>query len=739
MEVLIRALIVEDTEDDAVLLVRTLTQGGYRVEWERVDTREALQTALAAGAWDIIFADYSMPHFSGTAALACVRERELDVPFIFVSGTIGEDTAVEAMRAGARDYVMKGNRKRLLPAVERELREAEVRRDQRRAGQELVLLESVMQAAANASDVLAALSAALAKVCESFGWDLAQAWLPRPDGATIECSAAWHCRRSGLEQFRSESLSFAFAADQDLPGRVWLSKQPLWIRDVNSEPGLPRAMFAATAGLATAMAIPVLANGEVLAVLEFFLCTARDEDTRLMQVVSTLGAQLGVVIQRKRAEERLQFLAHFDPLTGLPNRVLFMDRLNRAIVEAERRARLVAVVFLDLDRFKTINDSLGHGTGDLFLVEAAERLRRCVREGDTVARLSGDEFTLVLADMGQADDAARVARKVLDTLAQPFHVAGHALFTTGSLGITVFPLDAHGVEELLHNADIAMYRAKEAGGNNYAFYRAEMTAQAHERLALENALRQGLEQQQFVLYYQPVVDMRSGAPSGVEALIRWQHPTRGLVSPAEIIPLAEETGLIARLGEWVLRAACEQAQQARAVLPTRRLAVNVSARQFQQPELPDMVEAILRRTGFEASALELEITESMLMQNVDSTVAAMRRLSALGVRFSVDDFGTGYSSLAYLKHLPISRLKIDKSFVRDIPADSNDAAIVTAIISMAHALGLEVVAEGVETVEQLDFLGTQGCDAIQGYYFSRPLPSEMLPQWLSGGARVMTR
>lgn len=735
----LRALLVEDSEDDALLLISQLSQADYQPQWLRVDTREALLAALDRQEWDIVFADYSMPHFSGTAALAVVRERGLDIPFIFVSATIGEDTAVEAMRAGANDYVMKGNRKRLLPAVERELREATMRREQRRAAKEMNLLESVAQAASNAGDVLAALSVTLGKICESTGWHLAQAWIPRPGDSTIECSPAWHCRVGGLEQFRAESLSFAFTSNQDLPGRVWSSKQPLWIRDITSETGVSRASFAERAGLTTAMAVPVLANGEVIAVLEFFMREMRDEDARLMQLVSTLGVQLGVVIQRKRAEERVHFLAHFDPLTSLPNRVLFTDRLNQAIVEAERRARMVAVVFLDLDRFKTINDSLGHGTGDLFLKDVADRLRRCVREGDTVARLAGDEFTLVLADMAQADDAARVARKVLDNLALPFHIAGNALFTTGSLGITVFPLDARSVEELLHNADIAMYRAKDAGGNTYAFYTSEMTARAQERLALENSLRHGIEHDEFIMHYQPVIDLRSGNVSGVEALIRWQHPVRGLVAPAEIIPLAEETGLIMRLGEWALRVACEQMQGVRSAHPNLRLAVNMSARQFQQPELPDMIAAILRRTGFGPESLELEITESLLMQNVENTVAAMRRLGEIGVRFSVDDFGTGYSSLAYLKHLPISRLKIDKSFVNDIPADGNDTAIVTAIISMAHNLGLEVIAEGVETAEQLEFLRAHGCDAIQGYYFSHPLPFESLPQWLRGGVLLPPR
>ena len=437
------------------------------------------------------------------------------------------------------------------------------------------------------------------------------------------------------------------------------------------------------------------------------------------------------ITDRKRAEDRLVYLAHHDELTGLANRTLFNDRLQQAMIEAERHERLVATVFMDLDRFKNVNDTLGHGVGDQLLKAVAERLLGAVRRGDSVARLSGDEFTIVLSDMAHADDAGRVAQKILDVFALPFHIDGRDLFIGASLGITIFPSDTRDVETMLSNADIAMYRAKEAGRNNYQFYAAEMTAQAFERLALEGALRLALERNQFLLHYQPIVDAADGNIIGVEALIRWQHDELGLVLPMQFIPLAEDTGLIVPIGEWVLRTACVQLGHWQAAgLPELRLSINLSVRQFRDKNLIHAVSSALRTTGVEARCLDLEITESMLVEG-PGLLDTLRELSRLGVEFSIDDFGTGYSSLSYLKRLPIDTLKIDKSFVHDMPGDADDTAIVIAIIAMAHSLGMRVVAEGVEAREQQQFLHTQGCDAMQGYYFSKPLPPEELTRILT--------
>jgi diguanylate cyclase (GGDEF)-like protein len=735
MERTLAALIVEDSEDDAMLLARHLTSGGYRVNWRRVETRDALKTALNEQEWDIVFGDYTMPHFNGTDALDMIRRHGLDIPFIFVSGTIGEDTAVQAMKAGAQDYIIKGSLKRLLPAVERELREAESRRDRRRTEEDLRLLQSITHDASEAQDIFAALARALTRISEAGDWSLAQAWLPRVDATVIECSPAWYRRDGNLESMRRASLRMVFAPGEGLPGRAWRSKQPLWVRDVTEEPGFQRAQIARDAGLQSAMAVPVASGSDVLAVLEFFARDRRESDARQMQLMETVAAQLGVAIQRKRTEERLNYLAHYDALTNLPNRVLFNDRLEQAILDAGRHGRLVGVAHLDLDRFKTINDSLGHDIGDLFLRAVAERLRRFVRGGDTVARLVGDEFTMILADMAHVDDAARVAQKILESLSQSFLVAGHELFTSASLGMTLYPTDEGGAEGLLRNADIAMHRAKESGGNTYAFYSVDMTTKVQERLALEHALRRALEHDELRVHYQPVVNLRSGRLAGFEALVRWMHPQRGEILPMEFIPLAEETGLITRLDQWVVRKACtEFAAFLTASGTPLRLAVNLSARQFQQTDFVKSVLRIIDETKFDPKQLDMEVTETSLMQNAEVAASVMRDLGEIGVRFSIDDFGTGYSSLAYLKHLPIGSVKIDKSFVRDVPTDTNDAAIVTAIIAMAHNLGLEVVAEGVETQEQLEFLRANGCDAVQGWHFSRAWPKDDVVRRFGGDA-----
>lgn len=438
------------------------------------------------------------------------------------------------------------------------------------------------------------------------------------------------------------------------------------------------------------------------------------------------------VTARVQGDQELERLAHYDALTGLPNRTLLQDRLKHAIARANRNETLLAVMFLDLDEFKAINDSVGHPIGDQVLKEAARRLQSCVRAADTVARPGGDEFTILLENIHNVDEIQLLAQRLLDAIAEPAYLVGRELHFSTSIGITVYPLDDHDAETLLKNADIAMYHAKQEGRNNYQFFAHEMGARTERRADLQTRLRRALEREEFVLHYQPQLDITSDHIVGVEALVRWENDELGTVPPGQFIPVAEDTGLIIPIGEWVLRTACAQmrAWQTQGYAPPI-VAVNLSPRQFRQKNLVKSIDAILRETGLDAGSLELEITEGMVMHHTEGAIVTLNELHALGVQISVDDFGTGYSSLAYLQRFPVHTLKVDQSFVRDIRSDRNDAVIVTTIIALAKHLGLKTVAEGVETEEQLLFLQANGCDAYQGYLYARPRPAEEITQLLA--------
>ena len=437
------------------------------------------------------------------------------------------------------------------------------------------------------------------------------------------------------------------------------------------------------------------------------------------------------VAERQQAEERVMHLANHDALTGLPNRRLLIDRLGQALALAHRENHQVAVLFMDLDRFKTINDSLGHMKGDALLQNVARRLSETLREGDTVSRLGGDEFVIVLPSLDQPKAAEKVALKLVDALAPPIDLGGQELRVSASIGISLFPEDGCDTETLLRNADSAMYHAKDMGRNNYQFFMEQMNVAAAERLRLENDLHRALERQEFELHFQPRVSVANGLACGIEALIRWRHPERGLVLPEHFIPVAEDTGLIVPIGEWVINEACRQGTAwCAAGLPQIPVAVNLSPRQFRQSNLVDTVARAIERHGWPYKLLELEITEGVLMQQTSETLKTLEALNRLGVGLAIDDFGTGYSSLSYLKRFPVDFLKIDQSFVRDIAVDPDDATIVTAIIGLAHNLGLTVVAEGVENASQLDFIRDAGCDEAQGYHIGRPMPAGQLAEWL---------
>jgi diguanylate cyclase (GGDEF)-like protein/PAS domain S-box-containing protein len=437
------------------------------------------------------------------------------------------------------------------------------------------------------------------------------------------------------------------------------------------------------------------------------------------------------ITERKVAEEQLLLLAHYDHLTGLPNRPLFYDRLKQSLAQGHRSSRSVAVVFVDLDHFKIVNDTLGHAAGDRLLQEVAHRLKQTLRASDTVGRLGGDEFAIILADLASSNEAEIVAQKLMHALEHPFEVEGHELFVMASAGIALSAIDGDDADTLIQNADTAMYRAKEMGRSNWQFYKADMNARSLERISLDTDLRRALERNEFVLHYQPKVAVASGMITGMEALVRWEHPELGLVPPGRFIHILEDNGLIVPVGEWVVMEACRQLRfWSKQGVPVVPVALNLSGRQLQQNDLERRIRHIVSEAAIDPRLLELEITESVLMRNPEQAARLLRQLKELGMRLSVDDFGTGYSSLAYLKSFPLDTLKIDRSFVEDVVSSSDDAAIVQAIVALARSLKLTTVAEGVENISQLALLTAVGCNEYQGYYFSAPLVADKMASLL---------
>ncbi|MBD0335177.1 MAG: EAL domain-containing protein, partial [Cyanobacteria bacterium Co-bin13] len=488
-------------------------------------------------------------------------------------------------------------------------------------------------------------------------------------------------------------------------------------------------------GILSILMMPIFLDEQLWGYIGFDACRSeRQWSGNEESILVAIAASLGGAIKRQRTEEQMRYQAFHDALTGLPNRTFFNRQLPLAINQARQLQQSLAVVFLDLDRFKIINDTLGHAVGDQLLHQVTQRLVQQLRVEDTIARWGGDEFTLILPNLQAPNNVAHIAQRLSKALQPVFQLDGHELHISSSMGIALFPQDGEDLTTLLQNADAAMYRAKEQGRNNYQFYTTTLNSEASQRLTLENSLHHALERQEFVIHYQPQINVDTGQVIQVEALLRWQHRELGLISPQTFIPLAEETGLIVAIGEWVLRQACRQSRRwQQAGLPNLRVAVNLSARQLQHPSLVATIKAILRESDLQPQTLELEITETAAMRDVDTTIETLQTLRRIGVRISMDDFGTGYSSLSYLKKFPLHGLKIDRAFVRDVAQNAQDRAMVMAIIAMTRGLHLNVVAEGVETQDQLTCLRSMGCAEMQGFLFSHPLPAEEITAYLTAG------
>jgi diguanylate cyclase (GGDEF)-like protein len=558
--------------------------------------------------------------------------------------------------------------------------------------------------------------------------------LPNPDGNgwMLKAGLGWEHGWVGQSIFDGEAPTHY--------QEVLASGEPILVANFRNEQRFKSLEIHQAHGIVSAAAVPISGAGGVHGVLG---ALSHDPDRFTLEDIDflqSLANTLEAALERKQAEDKLTQLAQFDVVTGLPNRSLFRDRLSQALAQVQRNGGLLGVLFVDLDGFKAVNDTLGHTAGDTLLDQVGQRLQYSVRSGDTVSRLAGDEFAILLTNLAKTEDAGKVAEKILAECARAFHVGGNQTFVSASIGVALHPGDGNDTDQLLKNADIAMYRAKEQGRNNYQFYLPQMHERALERMRLEAELRGALSRDEFVLHYQPKVDLHNGEICGFEALLRWQHPERGLVPPVKFISILEDTGLIVPVGEWVIRTVCAQILSWQELgMKIHPVAVNLSSRQFQHKNIDIVIRRILDSTGVNPRLLEFEVTESLLMQDAEEAVRMLHNMKSFGVRLSVDDFGTGYSSLAYLKRFPLDVLKIDRAFIRDCITDPDDATIVQAIISLAQNLKLKVVAEGVETEAQLHFLRALGCDHMQGYFFSKPVEIDAVNRMLAEDVRLQSK
>lgn len=601
--------------------------------------------------------------------------------------------------------------------------------ERKRAEQRQDLENAVTLLLADAHNLEEVMPRVIQTICQSLKFEYGARWVVDRKEQLLRCAETWCIPDRRVEEFRSASAVRVEAPGQPggLNRRVWASSTPYWMGNVAQDTTLRRRDLALEAGLQHGFAFPILVGGDFYGVMEFFGYGARARDERIVEISHTVGSQIGQFIARKQAEANLQFFASHDPLTGLFNRGMFNRRLQQALAQAQRFERTLAIVFIDLDGFKLVNDTLGHNAGDALLAEIAARLRATLREGDVIARMGGDEFVVLIEEFGEPVQVGEVAKKVLDTVARPYLLQGQESRVTASIGISTFPDDGKDAQTLLGNADMAMYRAKEQGKNAFRFFAPHMNIHVTERLSLEANLRRAVERDELVLLYQPKVGIRDGQVTGVEALARWHHPTQGVINPGEFMPVAEDAGLVPAIGQWVLREACRQLAAWREQgLPLLRVAVNLSHRQFTQESLIQVVREALHITGVEPSRLELELTEAMVMRNPERAEKVLAQLKELGVRLVVDDFGTGPSSLKFLNRLPLDAVKIDRSLILDLPRNRDAAALTRGVVAMAHSLNLRVIAESVETGEQWEFLRELGCEEMQGNYFSAPVPADIV-------------
>ena len=702
----LNVLMVEDSETDAMLIIRELRRGGFNPIWQRVQTVEELHTALNNRTWDVIISDYRLPGFNAPMALEIAKQSQKDIPFILVSGTIGEVSAVEMMKAGAHDYLMKDNLNRLPVAVRRELRDAQVRVERKQA-----------------QNLLQTLASNIPGIIFSFVHYL-------------------------NDSIVFEYISFGCLDLLELTPDKILENAYLCLAQIHID---DRAECYAAAKQSAQTLNPFFYEWRLVTPsgkLKWVQASARSECRENGDIVWH-GVLLDVS-DRKHAQELITHNALHDPLTDLPNRTLLVERLELAINRAKRAETYrYAVLFLDLDRFKVINDSLGHLAGDQLLKTIAQKLKTHLRGVDLVARIGGDEFVILLEDISGLEKAIQITERILTDFQTPLILNDSEVVISTSIGIVLGTKDYSQASDLLRDADIAMYRAKAEERSSYKIFDIEMHIQAVKRLTLESDIRKALEREEFVIYYQPIVEILSDVYDeqsqricqascreaqlqayrliGFEALVRWQHPTRGFILPEQFIPIAEETGLIVQIDRWMFSSACQQIANWKTKFASHfplKISINLSAQNIRQASLIESIDKILAQTGLQGDFITLEITESMLIHNISKTIDLLTQLKSRKIQISIDDFGSGYSSLNYLHCLPADNLKIDRSFVSQMQEGNRNYQVVSTIIALSNQLELAVVAEGIETPEQLQWLQQLGCKFGQGYLFSKPLSYE---------------
>jgi len=803
----IRIVMLEDNPLDTELNSRALQKGGLECEIIQVETEAEFLSALKSHAPDVILSDFNLPSYDGFKALQATQVFDPDIPFIFVTGAIGEEASVNMLKYGAVDYILKDSLIRLPEAVNRALEDAKHQRllkiseeryrmlmESSHYGiwdwdleantlylspqwkQQLGYLDGELENSFETfrrllhpdevDEIMASIDAFLLTQNEQWDHEFrlrhkngdyiwvnarasyksdAQGIVIRMIGVHIDITN----RRQSEEKLRQAAQVFSSTIEgviiSDSDGAILdvnpafcsisgytreqsIGQNPRFLQSGRHSKDFYKAMWQSLLeeGNWSGEIWNRRAGGDIYPAL-MTISAVKDKG----DITTGYVCLFADITKSKHAEERLAFLAHHDELTGLPNRLLLKDRLDHALRHAKRSKSRVAVIFIDLDHFKNINDSMGHSVGDEFLKKVSERLQEAIRSDDTLARISGDEFVLMIENSQAVNNTTNVLNKIVDEFRVPFELERHQVLITCSIGVSIFPEDGQSSEELIKNADAAMYRAKDEGRNTYEFYTPEMTESAQEHVYLESALINALKKNQFIQYYQPQFMLSTGSLIGCETLIRWQHPDDGMISPQRFIPIAEQNGTIRDIDFWMLRAACEQGRiwhdQG---LPIQNISVNMTGSQIQRENFADTIHEILRSTKFPKENLEIEVTESFVMQRPDAGIRQLYKLYNNGIRIAIDDFGTGYSSLSYLKQLPVNKIKLDRAFINDITEDEDTLAIVRAITDLARSLGKTILAEGVETVEQAQKLRELGCEQVQGFYFGRPGAVEQMTDLL---------